>query len=102
MASQYFFQNRLPDLLMKVPQDERQLSPITEVQKTPLHLVFLVQEQTEECLHQIESLFALNGKEDSANTNSRFEIVVVRRITTACDFFSFLILMFPARKNNNH
>ena len=49
MASQYFFQNRLPDLLKKVPEDERNLPPITDPHKNPYHLIFCVQEQTEEC-----------------------------------------------------
>ena len=91
MASQYFFQNRLPDLLKKVPEDERNLPPITDHHKNPYHLIFCVQEQTEECLKQITSLFALQGKPDPANTNAFYDVVVVRNNTTLI-FFSYFLL----------
>jgi hypothetical protein len=79
MATQYFFSNRLSDLVSKVPVDERDLSPITDVHKNPLHLAFCVSEQFEECCRQIESIFKMNGKIDEANTNARFEVIVVRK-----------------------
>ena len=96
MASQYFFRNRLPDILKKVPEDERCLPPITDHHKNPYHLIFCVQEQTEECLNQILSLFALQGKPDPANTNSYYDVVVVRNNTTLIFFFLFF---FIERKN---
>ena len=79
MATQYFFSNRLSDLVSKVPVDERFLPPITDVNKNPLHLAFCVTEQYEESCRQIESIFNMNGKIDEANTNSRFEVIVVRK-----------------------
>ena len=98
MATQYFFQNRLPDLLQKVPQDERCLPPITDPHKNPYHLVFLCQQQAEESIELLKRLFALQGKPDSANTNSFFDVVVVRMNSTLIFFFLFF---FIERKNDH-
>ena len=94
MATQYFFQNRLPDLLQKLPLDERILAPITDPHKNPYHLVFLCQQQAEESIELLKRLFALQGKPDSANTNSFFDVVVVRKNSTLIFFF----LIFFHRK----
>ena len=79
MATQYFFSNRLSDLVSKVPVDERVLPPITDVHKNPLHLAFCVTEQFEESCRQIESIFNMDGKIDEENPHSRFEVIIFQR-----------------------
>jgi hypothetical protein len=92
MSTQILFQNKINDVMLSLPKDKRTLHPFSTVSSNKvLHMCCLVQKQKGHALALLEEIYRMQGKPDTSNTSSVFEIITVLFF---CHFYCLMFLFY--------